>query len=90
MAGDIAARIACKTATELLSGEIKVMTNTMKCPKCGTEATMFGSVSCWCDKDFCSGQRCGADDLFSDYSCPNGHSGTPPDTMAYYNRHSEE
>jgi hypothetical protein len=62
----------------------------MKCPICGGEAALSGGVSCWCDKDFCMGQRCSANDLHAKYSCTNGHGGTPSETQAYYERHSKD
>jgi len=61
-----------------------------KCPKCGSEVVLFGHVNCLCDKDFCFGQRCGADKLFSFYECTNEKckdKGTPPDTLSYMQRH---
>lgn len=66
------------------------MDKEFKCPNCGSDTKLSGSVSCWCDKDFCMGQRCGADDLFNAYKCLNtncGTTGVPPDTEAYYKRH---
>lgn len=59
----------------------------IKCPKCGDIAHASGIVFCWCDKDFCTGQRCGADELSREYKCQNpkcGATGTPPETEAYY------
>lgn len=62
-----------------------------KCPDCGSPVILKGSVTCWCDRDFCHGQRCGADKLFADYTCTNkecGKTGTPDKTEAYYERHN--
>ncbi len=67
------------------------MPNALNCPKCGSATILSGRVSCWCDKDFCSGQRCGANDLADNYACTNKEceaTGTPPETSAYYSRHS--
>ena len=64
------------------------MKDFIKCPKCGSDAKCFGRVSCLCDKDFCLGQRCGADKLFSNYTCEKcGYSGTPPETQNYYDKY---
>lgn len=64
------------------------MDRIVKCPNCGKEANASGSVSCWCDRDFCEGQRCGADRLFAEYECPFcGSKGTPPETLAYQKAH---
>lgn len=66
------------------------MSSEYKCPKCGSDTILSGSVSCWCDKDFCTGQRCGADKLYANYECTNDNckdKGTPPVTDAYYRRH---
>ncbi|MEY8199438.1 MAG: hypothetical protein RPS47_09375 [Colwellia sp.] len=61
---------------------------TIKCPGCGKDAQATGSVSCLCDRDYCSGQRCHADNLRSRYECDNcGANGTPPNTMSYMERH---
>ncbi len=62
----------------------------MKCPKCGSDVEFYGKVECWCDKDFCFGQRCGADQLYAYYKCKNPdckHEGIPKDTEDYMNRH---
>lgn len=62
-----------------------------KCPDCGSDVELSGSVSCWCDKDHCIGQRCGADELLDNYTCTNpkcGKTGTPEKTKHYYERHS--
>lgn len=61
----------------------------LKCPLCNSEVEFSGSVLCWCDKDNCTGQRCGANELFKNYTCKNEnckHSGTPPETENYYHR----
>ena len=66
------------------------MNKEYKCPKCNADTILSGSVSCWCDKDFCSGQRCGADKLYLDYKCTNDKckdKGTPSDTEEYMVRH---
>jgi len=63
----------------------------MQCPECKSDVTLSGSVTCWCDKNYCAGQRCGADKLFRKYKCKNpdcGREGTPDLTNAYYERHS--
>lgn len=68
------------------------MKNKFKCPKCEENTILSGSVSCWCDKDFCTGQRCGANKLYNDYTCTNKKckaTGTPPETEAYYKRHMD-
>ncbi|MFY4742276.1 hypothetical protein ACOTVT_02830 [Aliarcobacter butzleri] len=62
-----------------------------KCPKCASEVTYSGIVKCWCDKDFCNGQRCGADELSERYTCNNKdcmHSDKPYETKMYYSIHS--
>ncbi|ESL77662.1 Uncharacterised protein [Enterobacter hormaechei] len=62
-----------------------------KCPDCQSPVVLSGKVSCWCDRDNCFGQRCGADSLYDDYTCTNqecGKTGTPDKTKAYYERHS--
>jgi hypothetical protein len=60
----------------------------MKCPQCDHEVILSGSVPCLCDKDFCTGQRCGANDLFYNYRCPACEAtGTPEDTQNYINHH---
>lgn len=65
------------------------MTQTIECPKCGEEANAWGRVSCWCDKDFCTGQRCGADDLAEQFECKAcGASGTTPKAERYYAIHT--
>jgi|GEM_PF-3469878 len=42
------------------------------CPKCkkndDVEVNVIG-VSCLCDRDFCVGQRCGANDMVKSYKC---------------------
>ena len=61
-----------------------------KCQDCGSPVTLSGAVSCWCDKDFCQGQRCGADDMFDKYQCTNkdcNKTGTPPETDQYRRSH---
>lgn len=66
--------------------------NKDKCPDCNSSVTLSGSVTCWCDKDQCVGQRCGASQLFAKYTCDNTEckkTGTPEKTMAYYKRHSD-
>lgn len=66
------------------------MSNEFKCQKCGSDTELSGCVRCWCDKDFCMGQRCGADYLHAHYKCKNKDcraTGTPPDTESYYQRH---
>lgn len=64
------------------------MMKTIKCPNCNEEAELSGRVSCWCDKDFCNGQRCGADRLYAHYKCSHcGAEGEPEDTKNYYSRH---
>ena len=59
----------------------------IKCPKCGQDAKADGRVSCFCDKDFCVGQRCGADSLAENYECACGASGITPEAESYYARH---
>jgi hypothetical protein len=71
----------------LISREGDMPAKTIECPKCGSDAKAYGRVSCWCDKDFCNGQRCGADELAEDYECACGSSGTTPEAEAYYARH---
>ena len=75
----------------IIKNESKNMPNSnFKCPKCGSKVLFSGNVLCWCDKDFCSGQRCGADKLYRDYTCQNEnckHTATPPETENYYYRH---
>lgn len=66
------------------------MENQIACPKCGGAAKTSGAVSCWCDKDFCTGQRCGANDLKKEYACTNPDcmsTGTTPEAENYYARH---
>lgn len=63
-------------------------TQLIKCPECGADAQASGQVNCLCDKDFCMGQRCGADDLSREFSCAKcGAHGVPPDTKHYRNWH---
>lgn len=65
------------------------MSEELKCPKCGSDTELSGVVHCWCDKDYCTGQRCGADELSSTYKCKScGATGTPPNTEAYYRRYA--
>ncbi len=60
------------------------MVGKITCPKCGKEANAYGTQSCLCDLDFCEGQRCGANELFERYKCPNcGAEGIPPETEDY-------
>lgn len=60
------------------------MAKTIKCPKCGADAKAWGRVLCWCDKDFCNGQRCGADDLAEEFECEAcGEKGTTPEAKSY-------
>lgn len=57
-----------------------------KCPDCGSSVTYSGNVNCLCDKDFCFGQRCGANELFRKYTCTNddcNKTGMPEDTANY-------
>jgi hypothetical protein len=63
------------------------MSRQVTCPACGAAATGSGSIFCMCDKDFCTGQRCGSNDLFRSYECACGSSGTPPETEQYYAVH---
>ena len=67
------------------------MPKTIKCPECGSDAATSGVVRCWCDKDFCSGQRCGANELAADYTCTNPNcksTGKTPEAAAYYKHYS--
>lgn len=67
------------------------MKNKIKCPKCGHEAECSGGVSCWCDRDFCFGQRCRANELYSKYKCSYcGSEGTPIETQQYYEYHTPD
>lgn len=62
------------------------------CPKCGSDVELSGTVNCLCDKDFCGGQRCGANNLRRHYKCTNsdcGDEGTPPETMSYMQHHCQ-
>lgn len=68
------------------------MSNVYKCPKCGSETILSGSVFCLCDIDFCTGQRCGANELYANYECRNEQckdKSTPPDTILYKKRHRD-
>lgn len=69
------------------------MSQTIKCPKCGSEAALLEKgIMCWCDKDYCNGENCGASELYEKFKCTNqtcGHTGTPPDTVAYHKRHMD-
>jgi len=66
-----------------------VMRKIIKCPKCGKDAQGSGGVSCWCDKDWCTGQRCGADHLAENFECPAcGANGQTPEANAYYARYA--
>lgn len=61
-----------------------------KCPKCGTQMKEVGIVRCLCDKDFCEGQRCGANELHAKDECPNcGYTEIPVETQDYYHRYLE-
>lgn len=60
------------------------MDTTINCPKCGAKASTSGNASCFCDKDNCFGQRCGANDIPENYSCECGASGITPEAEAYY------
>lgn len=64
-----------------------------KCPKCGSGVHALKSASCFCDKDFCMGQRCGANDIVDKYRCRNtdcSHEGTTPEAEAYYRAKMKE
>lgn len=66
------------------------MSKKIACPHCGSDADTSGTVSCWCDKDFCTGQRCGADDMAANYTCTNPNcisTGQTPEAANYYDRH---
>jgi len=63
------------------------MDQLVDCPKCGTKAKGTGVVSCLCDKDFCHGDRCLANQLSKNYECDCGKNGIPPQTQSYYDRH---
>jgi len=65
------------------------MQKTIKCPSCGEQASAFGRVSCMCDKDFCRGQRCGANDLANEYHCQScGSKGPTPEAKKYLDYYS--
>lgn len=44
------------------------MPKTIKCESCGEDAIEI-NPKCLCDKDFCMGQRCGADEIIDHYKC---------------------
>lgn len=59
-----------------------------KCPKCGAEMNEMGMVHCLCDKDFCTGDRCGANELHAEDVCPKcGYSEVPQETEDYRARY---
>lgn len=63
------------------------------CPECGSKVSLTGAVGCLCDKDFCGGQRCGANKLHHRFKCQNekcGLEGTPRDTKIYYNVYGDK
>ncbi|UMM04344.1 hypothetical protein MKR81_07055 [Vibrio campbellii] len=67
------------------------MKQIVKCTKCGADAEGFGTVSCWCDKDHCLGQRCAAGDLSASFKCSHcGSEGTPAETTRYRERHANK
>lgn len=60
------------------------------CPKCGSEVVLSGIVRCLCDKDYCTGQRCGASEMSRHYQCKNPDcldEGMPDTTRVYYAVH---
>lgn len=60
---------------------------TIQCPNCGKDAATDGVVRCMCDKDFCLGNRCGANELAATYKCAScGAQGTTPEADAYRKR----
>lgn len=64
---------------------------TKLCPKCNTPMTEIGIVHCLCDKDFCEGQRCGANELHAEDVCPKcGHHEIPIETQNYYERYLKD
>lgn len=63
-----------------------------KCEKCDWPLSFSGVVNCLCDKDYCGGQRCGANELHRRYKCSNpdcDNEGTPGETLSYMKRHCE-
>jgi len=66
------------------------MNQDVKCTNCGKDAQGSGSVSCWCDRDNCTGQRCSAHRLSDHFKCSHCNTeGTPKETMNYYHYHSK-
>lgn len=62
------------------------------CPKCGSDLIEEGVVYCLCDKDFCMGQRCGANGLHQYDICSNpkcDYKVVPPETQSYYDRYKD-
>ena len=62
-----------------------------KCPVCQSPIKLSGRVACWCNKDYCHGQRCGADKLSAHYECTDElckASGVPLDTQEYKEKYA--
>ena len=67
------------------------MSANIKCEKCGSSVRPTRFATCLCDKDFCTGQRCGANDMIASYVCENPDCKFEKDTtdeyMNYMARH---
>ncbi|GIC75613.1 hypothetical protein FMO003_10390 [Moritella sp. F3] len=63
------------------------MDQLIKCTTCDSEAQGSGHVSCLCDKDHCSGQRCAANSLSKEFKCSCGATGMPEQTLNYMKKH---
>ncbi len=66
------------------------MTKAISCPDCGNKVETSGKVECLCEKDWCSGHRCGAKYIPRDYSCECGSNGITAIAKQYIERHSRD
>ena len=64
------------------------MAESTMCERCGSP-TIAIKQSCLCDKDFCLGQRCGADEITKYYKCLkcDWTSGVTSESKNYMNYH---